>query len=53
MSRKTRRAKPPNKVAGYNDHISSVERDLTVVKWMVGTNPMLTAGVLGRSLVAH
>jgi hypothetical protein len=36
--------------AGYNDRISNVERDLTVLKGMVGTNLMLTAGVLGRLL---
>jgi len=37
-------------VANYNDRIGNVERDLTVLKWMVGTNLMLTAGVLGRLL---
>ena len=45
--------KASEEVAGYNDRISNVERDLTVLKWMVGTNLMLTAGVLGRLLFIH
>ena len=36
-----------------DDRISNIERDLTVLKWMVGTNLMLTAGVLGRLLFIH
>ena len=45
--------KASEEVANYNDRISNVERDLTVLKWMVGTNLMLTAGVLGRLLFIH
>jgi len=31
-----------------NNCLSSVERDLTVLKWMVGTNVALTLLVLGK-----
>jgi hypothetical protein len=37
-------------VADYNQRIGSIERDLMLLKWMVGTNVLLTVGVLGRLL---
>ncbi len=40
-------------VADYNERIGRIERDLTVLKWMVGTNIMLTVGVLGRLLIVR
>lgn len=43
--------KAAEEVADYNERIGRIERDLTVLKWMVGTNIMLTVGVLGRLLV--
>lgn len=33
-------------VANYDSRINAVERNLTVLKWMVGTNIALTVGVL-------
>jgi len=40
--------KAAEEVAGYDSRLSSVERDLTVLKWMVGTNVALTLFVLGK-----
>ena len=37
-------------VADYNQRIGNIERDLAILKWMVGTNVVLTVGVLGRLL---
>jgi hypothetical protein len=37
-------------VADYNARIGNIERDLTLLKWMVSTNVILTVGVLGRLL---
>lgn len=37
-------------VAGYDSRIAHVERDLTVLKWMVGSNIGLTIVVLARLL---
>lgn len=34
-------------VAGYDNRLGTIERDLTVLKWMVGTNVALTLIVLG------
>jgi hypothetical protein len=42
--------KAAEEVADYNERIGRIERDLTVLKWMVGTNIMRTSGVLGRML---
>jgi hypothetical protein len=39
-------------VAGYDNRLASIEAQLSVLKWMVGTNLVLTIGVLGR-LLAH
>jgi hypothetical protein len=35
-------------VASYESRIAGVERDLTILKWMVGTNIALTLLVLGK-----
>lgn len=37
-------------VAAYEDRIGRIERDLNLLKWMVGTNVALTLAVLGRLL---
>lgn len=37
-------------VAGYDNRIAHVERDLTVLKWMIASNIALTFAVLGRLL---
>lgn len=37
-------------VADYDTRIHHVERDLTVLKWMVGTNIALTVAVLCKVL---
>jgi hypothetical protein len=42
--------KAAEEVADYHERIGRIERDLTVLKWMVGTNIMLTVGVFGRLL---
>ena len=42
--------KAAEEVADYNERIGRIERDLSVLKWMVGTNIMLTVAVLGRML---
>lgn len=34
-------------VAGYDNRLGTIERDLIVLKWMVGTNVALTLIVLG------
>ncbi len=38
-------------VAGYENRLSAIERDLMVLKWMVGSNIALTLFVLGRLMV--
>jgi len=35
-------------VANYESRVTSIERDLTLLKWMVGTNVALTLFVLGK-----
>ena len=40
-------------VAGYETRLSGVEAQLSVLTWMVGTNLVLTVGVLGVLLRAH
>jgi hypothetical protein len=35
-------------VADYNNRIRQIEADLTLLKWMVGTNVALTVFVLGK-----
>lgn len=40
--------KAAEEVADYHERIGRIERDLTVLKWMVGTNVALTLMVLGR-----
>lgn len=42
--------KAAEEVADYNQRIGNIERDLALLKWMVGTNVALTLGVLGRLL---
>jgi hypothetical protein len=42
--------KAAEEVADYNQRIGNIERDLGLLKWMVGTNVALTLGVLGRLL---
>lgn len=39
--------KAAEEVADYHERIGRIERDLTVLKWMVGTNVALTLIVLG------
>jgi hypothetical protein len=43
--------KAAEELAGYDDRIGRIERDLSVLKWMVGTNIVLTMLVLGRLLM--
>jgi hypothetical protein len=38
-------------VAGYESRFASIERDLAVLKWMVGTNVGLTLAVLAKLLL--
>ena len=38
-------------VAAYENRIAGVERDLTILKWMVGTNIGLTLLVLGKVIL--
>ena len=40
-------------VAEYEPRLSGVEARLSVLTWMVGTNLVLTVGVLGVLLRAH
>lgn len=40
--------KAAEEVAEYERRVGSIERDLTVLKWMVGTNVALTLFVLGK-----
>jgi len=35
-------------VAGYDSRLAAVERDLLLLKWMVGTNVALTVFILGK-----
>ena len=42
--------KAAEEVADYNQRIGNIEKDLGLLKWMVGTNVLLTVGVLGRLL---
>jgi len=42
--------KAAEEVADYNQRIGNIERDLNLLKWMVGTNVALTLGVFGRLL---
>jgi hypothetical protein len=37
-------------VASYETRFQKLESDLTLLKWMVGTNIVLTLAVLGRLL---
>jgi hypothetical protein len=37
-------------VAVYENRLSSIERELAVLRWMVGTNVVLTLAVLGKLL---
>jgi hypothetical protein len=37
-------------LAGYDNRLAKVEADLLLLKWMVGTNLVLTVGVLGKLL---
>jgi hypothetical protein len=39
-------------VASYENRLSSIDRQLGVLTWMVGTNLVVTLGVLWR-LLAH
>lgn len=41
--------KAAEEVAGYDSRLSAIERDLTVVKWMLGTVIGLVLGVLWLS----
>lgn len=38
-------------IAAYESRLVMIERDLTLLKWMVGTNLAMTVAVLGRLLV--
>jgi len=40
-------------VAGFETRLSGVEARLAVLTWMVGTNIVLTVGVLGVLLRGH
>jgi hypothetical protein len=39
-------------VAAYDSRLATIEADVKVLKWMVGTNVVLTGGVLVRLFVA-
>ena len=39
-------------VAAYQTRMQAIDRDLTVLKWMVGTDVALTIAVLGKLLLA-
>jgi hypothetical protein len=43
--------KAAEEVAAYDARFAAIERELAVLKWMVGTNVVLTLGVLWRVLV--
>jgi hypothetical protein len=43
-------AKAAEEAAAYENRVAKIETDLTVLKWMVGTNLALTLGVLGKVL---
>ena len=36
-------------VAGYDSRLAAIERDLLVLKWMVGTNVVLTLGIFWQA----
>ena len=40
--------KASEEVAAYDNRIAQIERDLTLLKWMVGTNIVLTLFLLGK-----
>lgn len=40
--------KAAEEVAGYDNRVGKVEADLTLLKWMVGTNVALTVAILWR-----
>lgn len=42
--------KAAEEVADYDAKINRIQRDLDVLKWMVGTNVAISLGVLGRLL---
>jgi hypothetical protein len=42
--------KAAEEVADYNQRINTISNELTLLKWMVGTNIGLTLAVLGRLL---
>lgn len=42
--------KAAEEVADYNERIGRIERELSLLKWMVATNILLTVGVLSRLL---
>jgi len=44
--------KAAEEMAGYEHRFAGIESDLTLLKWMVGTNVVLTGGILIRLLVA-
>lgn len=35
-------------VAGYENRMAAIERDLTLLKWMVGTNIVMTGAIIAR-----
>lgn len=41
-------SKAATEVAGFENRLNAVERDLAVLKWMVGTNVAMTLAVLWR-----
>jgi hypothetical protein len=43
-------AKAAEEAAAYENRLAKIETDLTVLKWMVGTNVVLTLGILGKLL---
>jgi hypothetical protein len=45
-------SKAAEEVAGYENRLASIDTRLTVLTWMVGTNVVITLGVLWR-LLAH
>jgi hypothetical protein len=43
--------KAAEEVAGFENRLAKVEGDLVLLKWMVGTNIVLSLGILGKVIL--
>lgn len=43
-------SKAAEEVAGYENRLAKIETDVALLKWMVGTNVVITLGVLWKVL---